>query len=233
LTKLDDGTYVFFSPRDLPAKPKSTPVHLKKYAALIDAAQELVCMIFPFNIDDVFKTVYRKDKSYLRLLLFEKASEANKVKSNDKDLKITAGAVLDSRVEQFVKEVSSKTSTEAGILYVHNKFFIIDPLGEDPIVVSGSANFSGPSIVNNDENSILVKGDTRVADICLTEFNRLFEHFWPRYLREIQSKKQKDKAGFDKPLDETYTWFGEHFDKKKYAWKRKQLFVNMKHAKRV
>ncbi len=94
LTDLNDGTYVFFSPRDHGTKPKAKPVHLSNYAELIDNANELVCMIFPFNIDDVFKTVYRKDKKYLRFLIFDKAAEARKVKSNDKDLKVTAGAVL-------------------------------------------------------------------------------------------------------------------------------------------
>ena len=226
LTKLKDGVYLFLSPRH-------STTHLGNYAKLIDSAKELVCMVFPFNIDDVFKKVYREDKDYLRFLLFEKAAQAKSVKSNDTDLKITAGAILDKEVkEKWVKEVSAKSVAQAGILYVHNKFFLIDPLGKDPVVVSGSANFSKSSMTGNDENSLLIKGDKRVADIYLTEFNRLFEHFWPRYLKKINAGKKNTAQGFEKPLDETYTWFNVYFDKTKFGYKRKVMFAKMQDAKK-
>jgi hypothetical protein len=238
LTKLQNGTYVFFSPRDLPIEKGTTPPHLLKYANLIDKAQDLVCMIFPFNYDEVFKKVYDKDKNFLRLLIFEKTEQAKVAKSNadsDVDLKVTAGAVLDSQVEQFVKEITPKKTVDGGILFVHNKFFIIDPLGDNPIVLTGSANFSKPSITDNDENSVLIKGDARVADIYLTEFNRLFEHFWPRYLKKIEDSKpkskQKKEEGFEEPLDEKYNWFKDYFVKESYHYKRGQLFIKMKRAK--
>jgi phosphatidylserine/phosphatidylglycerophosphate/cardiolipin synthase-like enzyme len=225
LSELANGTYVFFSPRDIPTAQGATPVHLKNYAALIDNAKEMVCMILPFNLDDVFKTVYQEDKDFLRFLIFEKAAVAQGVNSNDIDLKITAGAILDSEVENWTKEVSAGTVADAGILYVHNKFFIIDALSANPVVVTGSANFSGNSITNNDENSIMIKGDKRVADIYLTEFNRLFIHFWPRYL--LKKNKGKPNVGFQKPLDETYTWFASYYKESKFDYKRKMMFKNM------
>lgn len=225
LTQLSNGNYLFFSPRDLPADKKTAP-HLQHYADLIDSADELVCMVFPFNMDEVFNTVYKKDKRYLRLLIFEKNSDAQKVKSNDTDLKVTAGDVYAGNEKGWAKEISAKTTTNAGILYVHNKFFIIDPLTDHPVVVTGSANFSNNSIRNNDENSILIKGNGRVADIYLTEFDRLFVHFWPRYLATLKSNKNKPQ-GFDKPLDETYSWHNDYFDPTKFGMKRKLLFKNM------
>ena len=238
LTKLGDGTYVFFSPRNLPNPKGTTPPQLNSYVNLIDKAEELVCMIFPFNYDDVFKTVYDQNKDYLRLLIFEKSAQAKTAKSNadnDVDLKVTGGAVLESKVEQFVAEVSPKSTVDGGILYVHNKFIIIDPLGDNPAVLTGSANFSNASITGNDENSVFIKGDARVADIYLTEFNRMFEHFWPRYLKILEDtkpKSQKKKEGFEKPLDEDYTWFLGFYNKQTYHYKRGQLFIRMKGAKK-
>jgi PLD-like domain len=228
LTKLANGTYVFFSPRDLPKVDGVTATHLENYAKLIDSAKEMVCMIFPFNMDDVFAKVYQEDKDYLRLLIFESATDAKAAKSNDTDLKVTAGAIIDKAEKDWAKEVTSKATTGAGILYVHNKFFIIDPLSDKPIVLTGSANFSGNSIQNNDENSLLIKGDKRVADIYLSEFDRLFVHFWPRYLKVLFPKEKK---GFSKPLDETFTWHLDYFDATKYQTKRKLLFKKMKGAK--
>lgn len=234
LAALADGTYVFFSPRDLPNPKKGAPKQLMSYIDLIESASNLVCMIFPFNYDDVFKTVYDENKDYLRMLIFEKAAAAKTAKSkadSDPDLLVTAGAVLDSKVEQWAKEVTAKNTVDGGILYVHNKFFLIDPLGDDPAVLTGSANFSRPSITGNDENSVLIKGDKRVADIYLTEFNRLFDHFWPRYLRKILPKKPGEKAGFEKPLDEQYKWFGDYYVKDSFHQKRGQLFIKMRGAK--
>lgn len=225
LTKLSNGTYVFFSPRDRPAQKGVTPTHLQNYANLIDAAQEMVCMVLPFNLDDVFKTVYQKDKTYLRFLIFEDSNVARTVGSNDIDLKITGGAVLKSKVEQWAGEITAASTTDAGILYVHNKFFILDALTDNPIVVTGSANFSGNSIQNNDENTLLIKGNKRVADIYLTEFNRLFIHFWPRYLKLLHP--DTPAIGFSKPLDESYKWHFDYFNTAKFDYKRKEMFKNM------
>ena len=235
LTKLDNGTYVFFSPRNLPLKKDEIPPHLQSYVDLIDSAKNLVCMIFPFNYDQLFKDVYDIDRGYLRYLLFEKAAQAKLAKTNeanDPDLKVTAGAVLQKEVKNFIREVSPKHTVKGGILFVHNKFILVDPLGDAPVVLSGSANFSNASIKSNDENSLLIKGDTRVADIYLTEFNRLFEHFWPRYLQILYASSKKKAAGFEKPLDETYTWFDTYYNKNSYHQKRGQLFIKMKGAKK-
>ncbi len=230
LAKLSKGTYVFFSPRDLPAIKGKAPAQLQLYADLIDSAKELVCMIFPFNMDEVFNTVFKKDKEYLRLLLFESESDAKSVKSNDIDLKVTAGAIYDGDEKDWAKEITTKATTGAGILYVHNKFFIIDPLSDNPTIVTGSANFSSNSIRNNDENTLVIKGNPRVADIYLTEFDRLFVHFWPRYLTKLNPKTKNQNHGFSSPLDESYKWFNNYFDDTKFAMKRRQLFIKMKGA---
>lgn len=229
LVALPKGEYPFFSPRDRGTNEKPAE-HLLNYARLIDKADELVCMIFPFNMDDVFASVYAKNKKYLRLILFESAADAAEVKSNDTDLKITAGKVYKGSEAGFIPEITAKSTTGAGILYVHNKFFILDALTDHPVVLTGSANFSNNSIRNNDENSILIKGNARVADIYLSEFDRLFTHFWPRYLAEI-NKGKKSKKGFGKPLDESGTWHREYFDPTRYVTKRKKLFVGMHGAK--
>ena len=60
--------------------------------------------------------------------------------------------------------------------YIHDKFMLVDPLGDDPIVVTGSANFSGPSQHANDENMLVIRGNKRVADIYFGEFMRIFDH---------------------------------------------------------
>lgn len=76
--------------------------------------------------------------------------------------------------------------------YLHTKYMLLDPLSDDPIVISGSANFSTASTVNNDENMLIIRGNTRVADIFLTEFMRLFNHFEARnWLNRLSDEAEK------------------------------------------
>ncbi len=39
-------------------------------------------------------------------------------------------------------------------IHVHAKFIISGPLGDDPVIVTGSANFSANSTESNDENTL-------------------------------------------------------------------------------
>ena len=59
---------------------------------------------------------------------------------------------------------------------------LVDPLGDDPIVVTGTANFSRPSQYANDENMLVIRGNKRVADIYFGEFMRIFDHLYSRYI---------------------------------------------------
>jgi len=97
------------------------------------------------------------------------------------------------------------------VFFVHTKFLLIDPLSDDPLVCSGSANFSSGSLLQNDENMLLIRGNTRVADIYLTEFDRIFRHFYFRDIaNELAAAKTSDdaKAIF---LDETDAWSDSYF----------------------
>jgi phosphatidylserine/phosphatidylglycerophosphate/cardiolipin synthase-like enzyme len=80
---------------------------------------------------------------------------------------------------------------------------LLDPLSEDPIVISGSANFSKNSTISNDENMLIIRGDTRVADIYLGEFMRLFNHFHSRNVSNKLTDEEEKQASF---LTPDYSW---------------------------
>ncbi|MEM7233575.1 MAG: hypothetical protein AAF517_15475, partial [Planctomycetota bacterium] len=50
-----------------------------------------------------------------------------------------------------------------------------------PAVLIGSANFSEPSCKRNDENTLLIEGDQRLAAIVASEFLRMYDHYKIRY----------------------------------------------------
>jgi len=219
---LTKGTKVLFSPR-------KTAKILDQYINSWDGAKEAVCIIYPFNIEKIFKDFYQEDRGYLRFIITDKGGDKTDFVTNDKDVIKTQGAILSSPVENWVKEITSKATTGASTLYVHNKFFIIDPLTASPVVITGSANFSDESLTNNDENMLVIKGNKRVADIYFGEFARLFDHFLPRYLQKINEEKGiKPDAGFSKPLDDKGTWCLKYYDPDYIGNKRKEMFKKMK-----
>jgi phosphatidylserine/phosphatidylglycerophosphate/cardiolipin synthase-like enzyme len=109
---------------------------------------------------------------------------------------------------QWVRETSTRgLQLNEHVAYVHSKFLLMDPLSADPIVVTGSANFSDPSQKENDENMIIVRGNQRVADVYFTEFNRLFNHYYFRSvieaLHDTNTATDMDSSLF---LKEDDTW---------------------------
>ena len=109
----------------------------------------------------------------------------------------------------FLEEEHFRPSNDGFVFFVHTKFLLIDPLSDDPLVCSGSANFSSGSLLQNDENMLLVRGNTRVADIYMTEFDRIFRHFYFRDIaNELADKGNNATAIF---LDETDKWTDRYF----------------------
>lgn len=212
------GISVFFSPR------KNNDM-LQNYADLVESGSEMVCCIYPFNIDKRFQTVFGEDKPYLRYILLDARKGYNKFQTNDRDVEVVAGAYIDSDFDQWAAEKSSGSLFESGVNFLHNKIILVDPLGQVPIVISGSANYSENSTSKNDENTMVIKGDDRVADIYFTEFVRLFDHF------AFREWLNGHKTEFNPFLKEDDSWLGNYFDNPEHLnVKRKLVFKNMARA---
>jgi hypothetical protein len=174
--------------------PRRTTDVLEAYAALLDTAAREGCITFAFGVGAAFKDLLKDNttQNAIVFMLLEKQDKPDPqhptafVRINASNNVYEAwGSYLENPVYQWAKE------TNAGLLglnthvsYVHSKFMLIDPLGDDPIVVTGSANFSDASTTDNDENMIIVRGDRRTADIYATEFNRIFNHYYFRSVTE-------------------------------------------------
>ncbi|HVW15171.1 MAG TPA: phospholipase D-like domain-containing protein [Mucilaginibacter sp.] len=191
---LPNDLSVYFSPR-------SNVNMLTTYAGIMNRANALVCAVYPFNVDNAFQQVFDQPKNYLRFVLLNQHAADNKITSTDPNLEIVAGSHIQHALDQWVIESDAKAELGAGVIYVHNKFILKDPLSANPVTISGSANFSQPSLTGNDENTLIILNDTRSADIYLTEFIRLFDHF------SVREWMNQNPANFKPFLDETYTWF--------------------------
>ena len=156
-----------------------------------------------------------------------------------KDIKqnrIAFGALLPPPTNHEDKSTVDTNSTRGGecltgltsfVDYIHTKYMILDALTDNPLVVTGSANFSMASTDKNDENMLIIQGDTSVADIYLTEFYRLFDHFKARdeynaFIAEQRSKGGKiDRVWGDIVTDES--WLIPYFDPESQLYKERLL----------
>lgn len=102
----------------------------------------------------------------------------------------------------FLEEELERRTGQGFVFFIHTKFLLVDALSEDPLVCTGSANFSLPSLTSNDENMLLIRGNARVADIYLTEFDRVFRHFYSRdVINQIAKTGGKANLGALDPTD--------------------------------
>jgi phosphatidylserine/phosphatidylglycerophosphate/cardiolipin synthase-like enzyme len=139
-------------------------------------------------MNEVFKDVYQNATAPFRLALMEKKTRSMKpgpdrdaeerriqeLRNLPENVFAIGEFIKTNEIDGWVKE--RLTDLNSHVRFVHNKFMLVDPLSDDPIVIGGSANFSDASTRRNDENMLISRGDTRVADIYIGEFMRLYSH---------------------------------------------------------
>lgn len=193
------------------------------YADRMAEAEQIVCFTVAFNIDKVFQKVIARDNDVLRYIVKDDDLGDGEIIGRDRDVLFAAGGYLgEGALANFLAERTNPLNSND---YIHDKFMLVDPLGNDPLVVTGSANFSQPSQRRNDENMLVIRGDTRVADIYFGEFMRIFDHHYARYVvKKLTERDEQDpEAGYLKtdPLE----WQRGHFDERSYKFKRRKYFV--------
>ncbi|MCF8325609.1 MAG: hypothetical protein K9I84_11670 [Leadbetterella sp.] len=208
---------------------------LESYVSMFDNAKNMACVTLAFGINKLFKD-YLEDNTdghHISFMMLEKEDKPN-ARSKEPFRYIGAkqnvykswGAYIDDELYRWAKETSTRSmGLNEHVAYIHSKFLLVDPLSNDPVVVTGSANFSEASTNDNDENMLIIRGDKRVADIYFTEFNRLFNHY---YFRAVYKKTQEQNR-FDEgslKLEPNDKWL-EKYEEGKLRYKRVMMFTKM------
>jgi phosphatidylserine/phosphatidylglycerophosphate/cardiolipin synthase-like enzyme len=171
-----EGIVTVFSPRPT----RDVPDALEWYAKRMADSTGAVFLTAAFGVAQELAKVFETPQTYLRYLLLDKIDERGRptidLINRDPSNRVTPGAFIGSGGwRQWVEE--KLTGLDGHVHFIHTKYMLIDPLGDDPIVITGSANFSPHSTTGNDENMLVIRGDTEVADDYLGEFMRLFTHY--------------------------------------------------------
>jgi phosphatidylserine/phosphatidylglycerophosphate/cardiolipin synthase-like enzyme len=211
--KAPEGTTTIFSPQE-------TLAALDWYSDRAMNAKNALFMTFAFGMNEVFKEVYNNSTASLRFALLDKllppgtrknkraAAEAEMLKIRKKiENRFSVGNLISTNnLDRWVRE--NLTGFNTHVQYIHTKFMLVEPLGNDPLVITGSANFSGASTDTNDENMLIIKGNKHVADIYLGEYMRLWNHY---AFREWASSQKDIKNATFKHLDTESKWWESYF----------------------
>jgi hypothetical protein len=220
--------------------PRPTSDLLKWYGKRIEDAAAGVMFTAAFGVTKALVGPLARERDFLRFILMEKPpTETVRLElTKDRDCVIAWGATLGEMyafkdgkpvarkpIEEFELDKwlleEEHYRHEGFVFFVHTKFLIIDPLSDDPLVCTGSANFSPNSLLQNDENMLLIRGDTRVADIYLTEFDRLFRHFYFRDVaNEVEARGGEAEGVF---LKETSEWTESYFRPGAFKTRRREM----------
>ena len=224
----ENGTTLYFSPRKYSKM-------LKWYASQIRKARQTLMFTAAFGVNKDLAPAIAEDEDFLRFLLVEKKL-SDKVASlieSEKEIVVARGQTLGTKAirfktpgwkldKWFAKEEHFRK--KGHIFYIHTKILMLDVLTNDPKVFSGSANFSYGSLMNNDENMLLIRGNTRVADIYIGEFMRLFNHFYFRTVANKLASQGEIDNHVSTYLSESDEWTDKYFRKGTYSCLRRELF---------
>jgi phosphatidylserine/phosphatidylglycerophosphate/cardiolipin synthase-like enzyme len=210
---------------------------LTLYTKLVSGADDFSAITLAFGISGDIKKLLKLNTTggHIVFLLLEKEDRPNK-RNKEPFVVINAsnnvykawGSFIEEAVYQWARETNTRVlQLSHHVSYIHSKFLLMDPLSTDPVVVTGSANFSRASTTDNDENMLIIRGNQRVADIYFTEFNRLFNHYYFRSVLDNDRRHDRDAQRSTLFLDETSAWLNKYAPGKLRA-KRVEIYRKMK-----
>lgn len=201
---------------------------LEWYAEKMESAKSSVFFTAAFGINKWFKAVLKEDRPYLRFVLLDKPGKGLDIIKGDPYNRISIGGVLnENNADEWMNvrwQAEKLSGLNTHVQYIHTKYMLLDPISDDPMVITGSANFSKNSTINNDENMLIIRGNKRVADMYLGEFMRLYDHFRLRGTAigaKAERKKGKRAHVYLVPND---SWTNVYFQEGHPKQKRRLLF---------
>jgi len=195
---MDPGAELFagFSPR-------SGKTDLAEFINIINAADKDLLFATAFALpEDILNALLGSDNdTVLRFGIQNTASRITGFHA-DRTAEFAATALLTKGLEGWVKE---GLKGQRGNLLVHTKVIVANFTSDAPVIISGSHNLSAAASNGNDENYLVIRGDTDLADRYGLEVLRFYEHYRFRYYAKLLALKQA------RPLEMDDRWADDYY----------------------
>ncbi|WP_237884345.1 phospholipase D-like domain-containing protein [Pseudomonas sp. PGPR40] len=192
----DQALFAGFSPR-------SGQGDLREFVEIINAAKKDLLFVTAFALpDEVLNALLgQPHDDILRYGLQNTVSRITGFHA-DRTAQFAATALLNTGLEGWLKE---NMKGQKGNLLVHTKAIVVDFTSDSPTIISGSHNLSEAASNGNDENYLIIRGDTDLADRYGLELLRFYEHYRFRYFAKKLSLKQV------RPLAPDDSWTDDYY----------------------
>ncbi len=74
---------------------------------------------------------------------------------------------------------------------IHSKVVVLDPFGDNPVVMTGSNNMGVKASTENDENLVVIEGNAALAQAYALNVTTVFNQYWWRYNDMPEIKRQQ------------------------------------------
>ena len=192
----DQSLFAGFSPR-------SGQGDLREFVEIIDSAKKDLLFVTAFTLpDEILNALLGEPHDdILRYGLQNSVSSITGFHA-DRTAEFAATALLNTGLEGWLKE---NMKGQKGRLLVHTKAIVVDFTSDTPTIISGSHNLSAAASNGNDENYLIIRGDTDLADRYGLELLRFYEHYRFRYFaKKLQLKQVRPLAADDSWTDDYY-----------------------------
>jgi len=175
--------------------PRSGGGDLREFVEIIEAASKDVLFVTAFALPDAILNALlgKPHDDILRYGLQNTASRITGFHA-DRSAEFAATALLNTGLEGWLKE---NMKGQKGNLLVHTKAVVVDFTSDRPTIISGSHNLSTSASNGNDENYLIIRGDTDLADRYGLELLRFYEHYRFRYFAKKLELKQVSPLAVD------------------------------------
>jgi phosphatidylserine/phosphatidylglycerophosphate/cardiolipin synthase-like enzyme len=183
--------------------PRSGKTDLAEFVNIITAADVDLLFATAFKLpDDILDALL--GKAHDDVLRFGIQNTASRITGfhADRTAEFTTPALLSTGLEGWVKE---GLRGQRGNLLVHTKAIVANFTTDGPTVISGSHNLSVPASNANDENYLIMRGDTDLADRYGLEILRFYEHYRFRYYAKKLALKEV------RPLEVDDRWANSYY----------------------
>ncbi|MEK6441853.1 phospholipase D-like domain-containing protein [Pseudonocardia sp. T1-2H] len=206
-------------PRDVPADPARvrlwfTPTveqaDLADGREIITAAQRAVLFLM-FNpgpqqtllntILDLARAGRDGERLYIRgVLNQDPGTTAHPVHLFDQqntqkaDFEVVLPAAIDAPTTFFREELKK---LDRAFAMVHSKVILVDPLGPDPVVLTGSHNLGPKASGTNDENLLIIRNAPALAAAYATNVMAVYNQYRWRFRRHLQPPAERWKGLVD------------------------------------
>ncbi|MBX9573890.1 MAG: hypothetical protein K2X77_33655 [Candidatus Obscuribacterales bacterium] len=202
--KLDDGTIVevYFAPNTPEkVKPKTnpaTPPDMARVKELMFGAKDMIVgeVFYPGSPSVVH---WAADIWNARPELYQAWTVSNPMALRGIRPKWRKGrpplfTVPEGREVEFANFVKELLKLPEAHAITHGKIVVIDPFGDNPVVIFGSHNLGFKASYSNDENMVIVRGNKKFAQYVFVNLFELNSHYKARAAANAAKRKEDELA---------------------------------------